>query len=659
MNGTPPSDLLRADPYDPAAYSTIHHFYAEHTDRETLTFGFNDTIGGSCHTPMSEFVYFGIRCIHPLGISPGPCEYNLTVTALPHYLRNGMQFDGYLKPIDPLATSDENDAIRHYFKVQLTSYEMLQIDVHRNGNGRQLHDANGLPLGLGLAGAVYMQRVSPDACPVNGSANLLQVCEIGLNDTKPCTLGHPCSNPTDPTDDLVLMIEAVVGQRPVTFIDVPNSPYEEGCLPETLCSYVPNLVDRFGQRPDFSSIPGALDRMPRYNLPKYYIPINTEWHLQLNNKNELRPDRGVYTMQVTQLQYEEGTMVNGEMRPGCVSYGQWRRFGILTTSARDASVLVHALAHSGRGLGGVYVRMHQPPTELTYDAMTARGSQWSSPQRVAASPCLLNRSTYWHIALMLEEESVATSRGVPPTQFTLSLNLEDALLEATQSPSNAKGLVLPRGGDNGNSSWWNGNPARGQTGDGFACCGVFKYFLVPNVPAHLSLRADLIVSNGGEARAVFLKSRTCPTYPDDVLNDVCLGKCSVSWLTRFDAYDGTPTSAEQTSLTVPNGLGDGCPAACPADLRENSDWYVGVLALPGTEVDFRLQVRYVEPPHVDRGHQCDPSAPECRPPYGERTLGSPASAGRRLESMATAAYTLLACAIAVVLGMGRDERFAV
>ena len=65
------SDLLRADPYDPAAYSTIHHFYAEHTDRETLTFGFNDTIGGSCHTPMSEFVYFGIRCIHFVPLPDG------------------------------------------------------------------------------------------------------------------------------------------------------------------------------------------------------------------------------------------------------------------------------------------------------------------------------------------------------------------------------------------------------------------------------------------------------------------------------------------------------------------------------------------------------------------------------------------------------------
>ena len=48
VNGTPPSDMLRADPYDGAAYGETFHYYTEYTDRETVTFGFNDTRGGSC-----------------------------------------------------------------------------------------------------------------------------------------------------------------------------------------------------------------------------------------------------------------------------------------------------------------------------------------------------------------------------------------------------------------------------------------------------------------------------------------------------------------------------------------------------------------------------------------------------------------------------------
>ena len=164
-------------------------------------------------------------------------------------------------------------------------------------------------------------------------------------------------------------------------------------------------------------------------------------------------------------------------------------------------------------------------------------------------------------------------------------------------------------------------PAAGVTGDGFACCGVFKYFLVPRVPAHFSLHAALHVTSG-TARAVYLKARTCPAFPNDVSNDACLGQCTVSWLTRFDEYDGSPTSKADTSIVVPNGLGDGCPASCPPDLRHEGDWYIGVQALPGTEAEFALNVSIVEPPYIDRGHQCDPSEPECRAPLDSDALNA-------------------------------------
>ena len=139
VNGTPPSDTFRADPYDDAAYANIHHHYFEYTDRETLTFGFNDTFGGACVSPLADVIYFGIRCQHPLGTTPGPCKYNLTVTALPHALRNGMRFDGYLKPVE----SAEEESARHYFRVELSKYERLQIDIDWQGDGRPLHDAAG------------------------------------------------------------------------------------------------------------------------------------------------------------------------------------------------------------------------------------------------------------------------------------------------------------------------------------------------------------------------------------------------------------------------------------------------------------------------------------------------------------------------------------
>ena len=639
VNGTPPSDILRADPYDAAAFASTFHYYSEYTDRETVTFGFNDTLGGSCHSNLADYVFFGVRCQHPLGISPGACVYNLTVTAMPYYLRNGMAFDGYLRPVE----SAVDEAVRHYFRVALASYELLQIDISRQGDGRPLHDPQtGAPYGIGLAGGVYMQRADPEACPANGSASLLQMCEIGLNDTQPCTVGHACSSPESPTDDLVIMIEAVIGNRPVTYIRPDKSQNEDGCVEvDGVCSYVPNLVDRFGMRPDISAIPDPQNpgpQLPRYNVPWRYIPASlTGWWLPPAadlNKNELRPDRGTYTLRVTQLHYAEGELVQNEQRPGCVGYGQWRHFRITTHGAHDASLTVHAVAQSGRGLGGVYVRQYYPPNELEYSAMTARGVPSSSPQRVSISPCLLNQSTTWFIAVMLEDAATAVSRGVPPTPFVLSVRLEHSVL------SMDGGQVVPRGGDDADL------PARGLGGDGFACCGVFKYFLVPNVPAHLSLRASLETTLGS-ARAIFLKARTCPAFPDDVRDEMCTGQCMVSWLTRFDAYDGTPTSTSQTALTIQNGLGAGCPAACPADLRHAGDWYVAVQALPGTEAEFRLVLNVVEPPSVDAGHQCDPDEPECRAPLEGPTQASAAGGGRRRLGAASPAASVLPLAVAV------------
>ena len=602
VNGTPPTSILDSNPYSAADYAPVTHHYVPVTDRETLTLGFNDTVGGTCQQPLDPYVYMGIKCTHPPGASgPGPCTYNLTVSALPHTLQNGVTLDGYLRPVDEFGASGQ-EASRHYYRVPVAPYEALAVDIAREGDGRPLFARDGAPLSLGLAGAVFASRIG-DACPANGSAALEQVCPIGLNDTAPCTIGHSCSSALDSTAELVLMIEATVGDdRPVTSVDAANSNYASGCEPAAACSYVLNMVDRYGLRPTRSSIPGAEDREPRYNDPASYQQV-ADWQNFVDNRNELRYDRGVYRLTVTKLAYAEGLLLPGESRPGCVSYGQWRHFHIVTTGAQDATLSVHATAESGRGLGGLYVRQGLAPTEQAYAALAERGSPASTPQRVTVSPCDLNVSTVWHVAVMLEDQATATSRGVPPTRFLLSVHLEDSLLGGGTSRSR----VLPRGGDRA------GSPAAGASGDGFVCCGAFKYFLVPRVPPHLYLKADLKVTKG-EARAVYLKAKSCPAYPADVQSESCLGKCTVSWLTTFDPFDGAALSRSLASPHVPHGLGRGCPAACPPDLRAEGDWYVGVQALPGTEAEFELGVSMLVPPPVDPGHQCDPLEPECRGP---------------------------------------------
>lgn len=641
VNGTPPKNILDSSPFGAVEYASVTHHYAPITDRETVSLGFNDTVGGSCQQVLDHYVYIGLRCTHPPGAAgPGPCTYNLTVSAIPHKLLNGVSFDGYLPPIDDtgsgqllVGSTTPQEASRHYFRVPVSSYEALRVDIARSGDGRELFDADGSSLGVGLSGAVYATRLG-DECPANGSLALDRpACMLGLNDTAPCTVGHACSSASDSPLDIVIMVEASIGaDRPVTYIDAANSNYAQGCEPAASCVYVRNLVDRHGYRPAKSAIAGAQDRLPRYNDPSAYQNV-LEWDTRNDNRNELRPDRGVYRLTVTKLEYIEGELLDGESRPGCVSYGQWRHFYIVTTSAADATLSVHATTTSGRGLGGVYVRQSARPTQTAYTALAERGAPASTPQRVTVSPCALNTSTTWYISVYLEERQTAISRGVPPTSFVLSVHLEDSILH----PS-SRALVLPRGGDKPL------RPAAGLNGDGFVCCGVSKYFLVPRVPSHLSLRADLKVTSG-EARAVFLKARECPRFPEDVQADQCLGKCTVSWLTTFDPYDGSAHSLQQTHARVPHGLGEGCPAACPPDLRVEGEWYVGVMALPGSEAEFELGVSFVEPPPRNDGHQCDRNAPECRAPLDLAALRSSAPRGRGAGGAAATANLLMGWAV--------------
>lgn len=635
VNGTPPSNpgILRSDPYTQGAFSAMYHTYTQYTDRETLAFGFNDTLGGTCTYPLDEWVYMGVQCVHPLGDSPGPCEFNLTVTALPHTLHNGMAFDAYL----PMIPSGAIGAPRHYFAVALGDYETLSVRIERQGDGQPLYDAYGEPQYLGFAGGVYAQHYSSDSCPSNTSSSLIDSCLISLNDTSPCVIGDACSDRSGSATSasgggggmavassssggasaMVLAIEANVGTRPPTEIDEEKSPYRLNCEPQQLgsqCKHVYNLVDRHGLRPERSEI--DVSSKPRYNVPSEYIPVNDRWEIQTNNLNELRPDRGVYRLSVHHLQYAAGALLPGETRPGCVGYGQWRYYTIRTTGATDASLTVHVRAASGRGVGGVYVRQGARPSESAYLAMAERGTPHSLPQLVTVSPCDLNVSTVWHLGVMLEDQQTAVTRGVPPTQFSLSVNLENAVLDSKQ------GAVNPRGGDTAALA------AKGVGGDGFACCGAFKYFLVPSVASHLSLRAELTVTRG-VARALYLKPLTCPDYAADVRDDACVAQCTVSWLTRYNSYDGSSVSTSSAISTVPNGLGEGCPAACPADLRAAGNWYVGVQALGGVEAEFSLAVSVVEPPEQEAVHECNPREPECRPPMENLTLASAAPMGLR------------------------------
>jgi len=138
---------------------------------------------------------------------------------------------------------------------------------------------------------------------------------------------------------------------------------------------------------------------------------------EMRTRNEMRLDRAVYRLRLTQLPFKEGALIPDEGRPGCVSFGQMRRYTIVTSSAQDAMLSVHAAAERASGLGAVYVGENFAPTESSYTAMVERADPSSLPLRLSLSPCAIRLPTTWHIAVMLEPRAVAISRGLVPTRF--------------------------------------------------------------------------------------------------------------------------------------------------------------------------------------------------------------------------------------------------
>lgn len=77
VNGTPPVDIDKDEPYSAAEYSETFHVWEPYTDRETLAMGFNETLGVSCQEPLAEEIFVGIQCVAPEGCAARPSPMTL------------------------------------------------------------------------------------------------------------------------------------------------------------------------------------------------------------------------------------------------------------------------------------------------------------------------------------------------------------------------------------------------------------------------------------------------------------------------------------------------------------------------------------------------------------------------------------------------------
>ena len=144
--------------------------------------------------------------------------------------------------------------------------------------------------------------------------------------------------------------------------------------------------------------------------------------------NELKPNRPFYELSIRHRAFVDGALGRREVRPGCVSYGQLRRYTVHADDEKAANLYVSL----SRRVSHLLIRADVPPTLVTSDvSVTGMGTAASEPTRMSASasPCDPFRMRTWHIAVYLPERDVAERLGLQPTTYDLESMLTSARQE--------------------------------------------------------------------------------------------------------------------------------------------------------------------------------------------------------------------------------------
>jgi len=295
-----------------------------------------------------------------------------------------------------------------------------------------------------------------------------------------------------------------------------------------------------------------------------YIGVYAE--PEMNNVS--LPPRHWYTFRLDHTVFDTSDLDSGEMRTGCLAYGQWRHYRISTLGINDARLDLAV----NLGVTALYARRGARPTATDHDARAA----WPL-RRLSLTHCDVAAETNWYVAVYLGAEAEALA-AEPALQ---RLGGSDFKLNATLRTSNVSLAPLPRG-------------TQQQVPPAYVCCGNYHDYIVPRVSRTLALRVEIKV-HSGHLSAIYLKHAACARYPDDVGPDEqCVGNCEMGWLTTFNQFTLEPSYAEGVVLTVPMGT-------FSPDIRAAGDWYISIAGpVDGSVASYSLVTELVESPIISQ-----------------------------------------------------------
>ena len=534
---------------------------------ETPSLGYQQVDGGTGCQSTGQRMWVSVRCV--VDICGDVCRYSVSLTALPYIIDDG----------DVITTAIEREDW-HYYRVQLGSYDVLDMTLTRlagYGTTPEYRDLSPPvpPEPPSLPPPPPPPRRPPKPPPMGRRQLVEKAAPSGeaRGEEEGVRAGDDVDDDDDDDDDSAAVVSPSPSPSPSPSVRRQLTPGVNEPLLLMAHGLVGTAYARRGQcasaaAHELSMEVGLRDQSSTTGLfctdatesGDMYISVYAEGLVN----NVTLPPRAWYTLSISHEIFDATDLESRVARPGCLAFGQWREYRVLTSGATDGTLD----AEIDVPVSAIYARRGLPPTEDDYDAV----AQWPL-RRLALSGCDVQQPTIWYIAVKLEMQWLADGRSPPLLQQRFELT-------ASMRAANASLMQLVPG-------------TRAAIPHNYLCCGASRDFIVEDLTRSLALRVEITVHSGYLA-AIFLKHQSCARYPDDIGPDEsCVGRCQMQWLTTYDQYTLDPTYAVDTAVSVPMGI-------VYADKRAEGNWYISIGgAFDGQVANFSLVAELVESPVLD------------------------------------------------------------
>ena len=496
-----------------------------HVVYETASLGYGQGAGGTgCITPRKQ-LWLALRCV--VDVCGGECKYTVRLDALPYF----PEFDAQVTA--PLGSGEW-----HYFNLRLGGFDTLEVFIERLADRGTTPDYR-----LDAAPWPPPAPVPPPAPTLPGGATA--PAAPNLTDAANATnLTAAAYSMAASARRLATATTAATQAVAVAVVRLGMS--EHGLVGAARSSLgVCPTLDASQQQAEVG-INTAANSASTFctdasQAGQLYIGVYAE--PSMNNVS--LPPRHWYKFRLDHTVFDTSDLLSGEMRTGCLAYGQWRHYKITTAGINDARLDLEV----NLGVTALYARRGAMPTATEHDAHAA----WPL-RRLSLTHCDVAAETDWYVAVYLGPK--ATALVNEPALLALGGSAFE--LSATLRTSNMSLTPFPRG-------------TQRQVPPAYVCCGSYHDYIVPRVTRALALKVEVKV-HSGHLSAVYLKHAACARYPADVGPDEqCVGNCEMGWLTTFNQFTLDPSYADGVVLTVPMGTfspdiraaGDWCAAAPP------------------------------------------------------------------------------------------------